>query len=127
MLTFVKKADPTEYSFHKLAFRVRPDAVPEPLSHEHGFLTMRQIRGSSVADLFGEEAKHVPEQVWESMRQIVKSLYAYGICYNDITGYNFMIEDDTAKLFIVDFEHCTDVSFTQRFLDGHDGWNPDFA
>jgi predicted Ser/Thr protein kinase len=52
------------------------------------------------------------------------------IMYIDITGYNFIL-DENYKLWVIDFEHATlkteaVPSFITEFLHGENAWNEEF-
>ena len=69
--------------------------------------------------------------MFSNIRNIIQTLYDHDVLYIDITGYNF-IENDN-KLWIIDFEHATynhprkTDPFVEKFLEGHNGWNPEFV
>ena len=96
---------------------------------------MEKIDGMSVSDMYGENANAVPSSIFDEIRGIVRELYVAGIVYPDITGYNFMI-DKSDRIWIIDFGHVTRSkrkdkcigghNFIEKFIGGHNGWNPDF-
>jgi tRNA A-37 threonylcarbamoyl transferase component Bud32 len=85
----------------------------------------------NVSDYYGETSEHIDAELFTRIRNIIQTLYDHDILYIDITGYNF-IENDN-KLWIIDFEHATynhprkTDEFVEKFLEGHNGWNPEFA
>jgi tRNA A-37 threonylcarbamoyl transferase component Bud32 len=108
--------------------------IPSPtvLSYNENILKLEKINGMSISDFYGENDKDVPIEIYESIRKIIKDLLKIGICYPDITGYNFMI-DDKEKIWIVDFGHAYVTSpekkldeFIEKFINGFNGWNPLF-
>lgn len=108
--------------------------IPSPtvLSYNENILKLEKIEGMSISDFYGENDKDVPIEIYESIRKIIKDLLKIGICYPDITGYNFMI-DDKEKVWIVDFGHAYVASpekkldeFIEKFINGFNGWNPLF-
>jgi len=108
--------------------------IPSPtvLSYNENILKLEKIEGMSISDFYGENDKDVPIEIYESIRIIIKDLLKIGICYPDITGYNFMI-DDKEKIWIVDFGHAYVTSpekkldeFIEKFINGFNGWNPLF-
>jgi len=108
--------------------------IPSPtvLSYNENILKLEKIEGMSISDFYGENDKDVPIEIYESIRKIIKDLLKIGICYPDITGYNFMI-DDKEKIWIVDFGHAYVTSpekkldeFIEKFINGFNGWNPLF-
>ena len=63
-------------------------------------------------------------------------LYENNIVYPDITGYNFIVEEITEKLWLVDYEHSFFLlfssynehnQFVEEFIQGKPSWNPYFA
>jgi hypothetical protein len=77
----------------------------------------------------------VPDWIWKEIQRILTILYEReGIEYIDITGYNFIQETDTNKIWIIDFGDAYYTIperpinwFLKEILDGGKGWNPDFA
>ncbi len=105
---------------------------PKVLGYQSNTLKLEKINGMSLSDFYGEKETDIPEYIFESIRVIVEELLKIGICYPDITGYNFMI-DDKEKLWIIDFGHAyvtnpeeKDDEFVTKFIEGHNGWNPLF-
>lgn len=84
-----------------------------------------------VADFYGEEWPAVPPHIMTYIRRIIKVLYDNHIMYPDITGYNFIVDDDD-EVWIIDFEHCyfeyddSNQTFVNEFINGIQSWNPDF-
>lgn len=124
---FEFKYVPKFYSYDKLKRRLR----------------MQKINQMSIADMYGESFEKIPSSIIDRIRDIIKELYQYGFVYPDITGYNF-IEDKNGKIWIVDFEHMffigtfgkktneltetqkEHISFVEKFIEGHCGWNSRF-
>jgi predicted Ser/Thr protein kinase len=101
---------------------------------------MDEIKGHCLADIYTDDPAKVPDFVWAEIHRILAVLFeCEGIEYVDITSYNFMLETDTQKVWIIDFGHAyysttpqTDNKkpinwFLQEVLDGEKSWNPDFA
>jgi tRNA A-37 threonylcarbamoyl transferase component Bud32 len=96
---------------------------------------MKKIDGFCLADLYTDDPTMIPDWIWDEIQRILAILYEReGIEYIDITGYNFVQETSTNKIWIIDFGHAyyttleTPVNwFLQEVLDGEKGWNPDFA
>lgn len=87
---------------------------------------------NTLSNIYGEDPNKIPEWIWTEIRYILNMLLDYGIEYVDITPYNFMEVED--KIFIIDFGDAAYVEeaaptnwFLKEFLDGHNGWNPDFS
>ena len=139
---FVKEnATAREFACQSFCFE-REVPCPRPLSFdaERGVLRMERVGGGaggamSLSDFYGEEASGVPVEVLERCREILLALAEIGVCYPDITGYNFM--QVGSELLIVDFGHATRHASMEEALD-HDrffrafaegrqqGWNPEF-
>jgi len=103
-------------------------------------IQMDSINGSCLADLYTDDPKKIPDWIWLEINRILSILFeCEGIEYVDITSYNFMLEKDTNKIWIIDFGDAyysttpqTDNKkpvnwFLREFLDGERCWNPDFA
>lgn len=93
-------------------------------------MIMERIQGQDLATMYGEEDWQTPHDVHERCRAIIDSLRNESIFYNDITSYNFMM-DDQETVVVVDFGHAKWKEeeahhFIQDYLDGENGWNPDF-
>jgi tRNA A-37 threonylcarbamoyl transferase component Bud32 len=93
---------------------------------------MDSINGMSVADLYGEDPAAVPDSIWAEIRRILAVLYENEeIEYVDITAYNFMVENGTEKVWIIDFGHAyyaKKINWCLKdVLEGAKGWNTDFA
>jgi tRNA A-37 threonylcarbamoyl transferase component Bud32 len=93
-------------------------------------LKMVRVGTMSISDYYGESSENIDDDLFTKIRNMVQTLYDHDILYVDITGYNF-IENDN-KLWIIDFEHATynhprkTDEFVEKFLEGHNGWNPEF-
>ena len=86
----------------------------------------------TVADMYGEESEDTPQHIYDRIRIILTELQGIRISYPDITSYNFMI-DEEENVWIIDFGHANYIregeefdEFMQSFIEGHNGWNPDF-
>ena len=122
-----------EYKIHKYVYNLNIVNVPKIKSYNKKTKQMKMVRVGtmSVSDYHGETSEHISEELFARIRNIIQTLYDNDILYIDITGYNFIENDD--KLWIIDFEHATynyprktDV-FVEKFLEGHNGWNPEFV
>ncbi len=88
---------------------------------------MYRVPGMSLADFYGEDA--VPVQAWDEVRRILQCLWNAGIEYRDITPYNFMIEPETGKIWVIDFGDARRVpvsSALQKVLCGVNEWNANY-
>ena len=97
-----------------------------------GNITMEHLDALCLADIYSDNPKKIPNVIWDKIRQILQILYVEeGIEYIDITGYNFIEKDN--KIYIIDFGDAKYTKkiekinwFLEDFLNGHNGWNPDF-
>lgn len=87
---------------------------------------------NTLSNIYGEDPNKIPEWIWNEIRYILNTLVDHGIEYVDITPYNFMEVDN--KIFVIDFGDATYLDdgipsnwFLKEFLDGYNGWNPDFS
>jgi RIO-like serine/threonine protein kinase len=123
----------------------------QDIASKHGFapriqridgnvVQMDSVNGMCLADLYTDDPKKVPDWIWTEIHRILSVLFeCEGIEYIDITGYNFMLEEETKKVWIIDFGDAyysttpqTDNKkpinwFLREVLDGEKSWNPDFA
>jgi tRNA A-37 threonylcarbamoyl transferase component Bud32 len=122
-----------EYKIHKYVYNLNIVNVPKIKSYNKKTKKLKMVRVGtmSVSDYYGETAEHISDELFAKIRNIIQTLYDHDILYIDITGYNF-IENDN-KLWIIDFEHATynhprkTDQFVEKFLEGHNGWNPEFV
>ena len=122
-----------EYKIHKYVYNLKIVNIPKIKSYNRKTKQMKMVRVGtmSVSDYYGETPEHIDAELFTRIRNIIQTLYDHDILYIDITGYNF-IENDN-KLWIIDFEHATynhprkTDEFVEKFLEGHNGWNPEFA
>jgi len=97
-----------------------------------GNIIMEHLNAPCLADTYSDDATKIPKVTWDKIRQIIQILYdEEGIEYIDITGYNFIEKDN--KMYINDFGDAEYTKkskkinwFLEEFLNGHNGWNPDF-
>ena len=66
-------------------------------------MTLVKIDNMNISDWYGAAEKNITPQLFDNIRQIIKTLYDNNIVYPDINGYNFIEHDN--KLWILDFEH----------------------
>ena len=95
-------------------------------------ITMEKIDCMCLADMYGDQPKHLPPHIWPQIHTIIKTLYEEaGIEYVDITPYNFIEHNN--KIYIIDFGDAYYKGtkprhwFHTQFLDDPTCWNPDFA
>jgi predicted Ser/Thr protein kinase len=123
----------------------------QDIASKHGFapridrvdgllMQMEEIKGSCLADIYTDDPKKVPEWIWAEIHRILSVLFECdGIEYIDITAYNFILEEGSDTIWIIDFGDAyyskvgqTDDKkpvnwFLREVLDGEKSWNPDFA
>jgi len=98
---------------------------------------MDRINGVCLADIFTDNPKTVPDWIWKEIHRILAVLFeCEGIEYIDITSYNFVLDIEYNKVWIIDFGHAyytkskegvAENWFLRDVLDGEKSWNPDFA
>jgi RIO-like serine/threonine protein kinase len=141
MIERKKKVCKNEYKLHKLMYSLY-SFIPKCINYNEITceLTMQNIDSLNISDMYGEKFTDIPESIRDEVREIIKNLYEDGFCYPDITGYNF-IEDNNGKIWLIDFEHCfckgsykiltnnekQYISFIEGFISGEiQSWNPGF-
>jgi len=92
-------------------------------------MVLIKIGNMNISDWYGAEEKNISVELFDQIRQIIKTLYDNNIAYPDITGYNFIEHDN--KLWILDFEHSYFIKhkhtqFVEKFIKGLNKWNPAF-
>ena len=95
-------------------------------------LIMQHLNGDNLSNIYGDNLNDVPEEYIQVIRNFIEILDSYLINYVDITGYNFMLVNK--HLYIIDFGHakCRDKhvntdKFIEKFINGEETWNPEFA
>lgn len=109
--------------------------VPRVISYNKQFkrMVMSKVDGMTVADMYGENVKDVPDEVYKKLVDIVRDLKDNGVCYPDFTGYNFIIDNnDNDKIWVIDFEHAyrspeNECPCIDNILNGQKSWNTEFA
>ena len=106
--------------------------VPKIISYnkKNREMVLMKIDNMNIADWYGAEEKNITAELFDNIRQIIRTLYNNNIIYPDITGYNFIEYDN--KLWILDFEHAyfrihKHTQFVEKFMKGLNKWNPDFT
>ena len=121
-----------EYKLHKYVYNLDIVNIPMIKSYDKETKQMKMVRVGTmnVSDYYGESATHISDELFDKIRNVVQTLYNHDILYIDITGYNFI--ENVNKLWIIDFEHATynhprkTDPFVEKFLGGHNCWNPEF-
>lgn len=101
-------------------------------NEDNWIVTMDDLNSkNTLSNIYGEDSNKIPDWIWDEIRYILNILLDSGVEYIDITSYNFMEVD--GKIYVVDFGDAKYVRkevptnwFLKDFLDGHNGWNPDF-
>jgi tRNA A-37 threonylcarbamoyl transferase component Bud32 len=125
----------TEYNIHKYVYNLDIVNVPKIYDYdkEKKVLKMQKINNMCISDYYGEKSSDISSELFIKIRNIIKILYDNNIEYPDITGYNFIEKDN--KVWIIDFGHATfnpsinenlSDTFILKFINGHNGWNPNF-
>ena len=120
-----------EYNMHNYIYNLKILNVPKIINYDKNLkqMTMVRIPSMSLSDYYGEEIDQVPESIVNEVRLIIKTLQSNNITYPDITGYNFIRNNN--KIWIIDFEHCyfdfeKSDSFVNDFINDINSWNPNF-
>ena len=140
--TYVKSdVNIDEYILHDTIYKSDIVLIPKIFAYDaiSHIMVMEKIDGMTVADYYGESDDDTPTFVYDEIRKILTNLSILNIDYIDITGYNFIIkpeeieQNEYQSIWIIDFEHArirkqptTNNDFLSSFLNGHNGWNPDF-
>jgi tRNA A-37 threonylcarbamoyl transferase component Bud32 len=130
ILFYIKKdVNEYEYKITKMLSKLY-SFIPDVISYDETKceMTIQKIDNLCISDMYGENFMDVPESIRENIKEIISTLYNDGICYPDITGYNF-IEDNNGKIWIIDFEHCfwRHIKFVKAFISSNvQTWNPYF-
>ena len=115
----------TEYKIHKYVYNLHIVNIPKIKSYnkETKQLKMVRVGTMSISDYYGESAENIDDDLFTKIRNMIQTLYDHDILYVDITGYNF-IENDN-KLWIIDFEHAKHIKlvgddFLLEFIKNED-------
>lgn len=123
-----------EYNMHNYIVHLNILNVPKIINYDSKtkIMQMEKISGMSVADFYGESFESVPNSIISQIRKIIQILKLNNIIYPDITGYNFILDSDS-NIWIIDFEHAKfgfvqsqSDNFVDNFIEGTNGWNPEF-
>ena len=131
-LYFIKKnVSLKEYEMHKHVHSLGIVNIPKILAYDRDtqVMLMERVNYMNVSDYYGDKSSDITPELFEKIRNIIKTLYDNNIVYPDITGYNF-IEFNNC-IWIIDFEHSNFKSllnddFVIKFINGLDKWNPRF-
>jgi hypothetical protein len=104
------------------------------VSNDNWRLEMEKVAGKTLYEIYGDDARDIPNHVWEQIRYMVRELYyKEGIVYVDITPYNFMM-DEEENVLIIDFGDAyyeqegqiRNWFHTEFLYEFTNMWNPDF-
>ena len=118
---------------HKHVYSLGIVKTPEILAYNRDtqVMLMKKINYMNVADYYGDEDTDTSPNLFNKIRDIIKTLYDNNIVYPDITGYNFI--EYNKEVWIIDFEHANfkplvsdDDGFVIDFINGLNKWNPRF-
>ena len=120
-----------EYEMHKHVQSLGIVNVPKILAYDRDtrIMLMERVNYMNVADYYGEKDADITPELFQKIRNIIKTLYDNNVVYPDITGYNFI--EYKEKIWIIDFEHSNfkpllQDDFVVQFINGTNKWNPQF-
>jgi len=120
-----------EYEMHKHVHSLGIVNVPKILAYDRDtrIMLMERVNYMNVADYYGEKDADITPELFQKIRNIIKTLYDNNVVYPDITGYNFI--EYKEKIWIIDFEHSNfkpllQDDFVVQFINGTNKWNPQF-
>jgi len=126
-----------EYFMQQYVYQLGIVNVPEIIEYNamSKIMIMKKIGSKGCSNLsnnYDENATDIPDELFEQVVRIVRALVLHNIEYPDLTGYNF-VEDDDGKVWIIDFEHSNIKSSNAinnfnilNICNGNKEWNPDF-
>ena len=126
----------TEYFMQKYVHQLNIVNVPEIIRYDerNKIMVMRKVGKNNLSHNYGENATDIPDELFDTVVKIVRTLVLHGIEYPDLTGYNFVEDANTyGKIWIIDFEHAklaiskdiTNIHII-NICNGKQVWNPDF-
>ena len=128
--------DHREYFMQKYVHQLNIVNVPEIIEYDEANKTMvmMKVGKNNLSHNYGENATDVPDELFDKVVKIVRTLVLHGIEYPDLTGYNFVQDKNTYdKIWIIDFEHAALVPLKEitnihiiNICNGKKIWNPDF-
>lgn len=125
-----------EYFMQKYVHQLNIVNVPEIIEYDEAnkIMVMMRVGKNNLSHNYGENAADVPDELFDDVVKIVRTLVLHGIEYPDLTGYNFVEDNKTyGKIWIIDFEHAA-ITLSKEITNIHiinicNGkklWNPDF-
>jgi tRNA A-37 threonylcarbamoyl transferase component Bud32 len=128
--------EPGEYFMQKYVHQLNIVNVPEIIEYDEAnkIMVMLKVGKNNLSHNYGENATDVPDELFDKVVKIVRTLVLHGIEYPDLTGYNFVEDKNTyGKIWIIDFEHATLVPLNEitnihiiNICNGKQLWNLDF-
>lgn len=125
-----------EYFMQKYVHQLNIVNVPEIIEYDEAnkIMVMMRVGKNNLSHNYGENATDVPDELFDKVVKIVRTLVLHGIEYPDLTGYNFVEDKNTyGKMWIIDFEHAA-ITLSKEITNihiinicnGKQLWNPDF-
>ena len=123
-----------EHFIQQYVYQLNIVNVPKIIYYdeESKIMIMKKVEGMNLSDQYGDDATDIPNEIFEQVVKIVRNLVLHNIEYPDLTGYNF-VEDNDGKVWIIDFGHSHLTTSTlinnihiQNICNGDKTWNPDF-
>ena len=120
-----------EYNMQKHGYDLGIVNVPKILYYcaQTQRMAMNRVGKMSISDMYGEDAKLVPDDIFKTISSIIQLLIKHNIVYPDLTGYNF-VEDTNGEIWIIDFEHASlneHINSILSVCSGNKIWNANFA
>jgi len=125
-----------EYFIQKYVHQLQIVNTPEIVEYDekNKIMVMMKVGKNNLSHNYGENATDVPDELFDNVVKIVRTLVLHGINYPDLTGYNFVEDTETyGKIWIIDFEHATLMHpnvitniHIKNICNGSKVWNPDF-
>ena len=123
-----------EHFMQQYVYQLNIVNVPKIINYDetNKIMIMKTVQGMNLSDKYGDNADDIPNESFDQVVKIVRNLVLHNIEYPDLTGYNF-VEDNDGKVWIIDFGHSKLMSSTlinnvhiQTICNGDKQWNPDF-
>ena len=123
-----------EHFMQQYVYQLNIVNVPKIINYDetNKIMIMKTVQGMNLSDKYGDNADDIPNESFEQVVKIVRNLVLHNIEYPDLTGYNF-VEDNDGKVWIIDFGHSHLTTSTlinnihiQNICNGDKTWNPDF-
>ena len=78
----------SEYFMHNYVYKLNIVNVPEIIKYDDDskIMVMYKIGNHNLSDQYGENAKEVPNKLFDQVIKIVRTLVLHGIEYPDLTG-----------------------------------------